>query len=280
MMCCRVLSVLLLTTLCCGQVAVRGTVVVVVPSNAGVVIASDTRTIVKGKTCDGHTKIFDPKLRKNTVVFYTGNGNQVSDPANGIDICQHVEKSTPVLDITKFLTNQANLLPDTLLTIPELQRIATRCLDLVTQYSRTHRLDPAEDGGLFQGVIVTYEAGSGQVRVGRIRMTADAQGRVGYDAPTIYVYEKTDQADRMILGEDKYVQQRVNISRCDAQIRDKTVAMMSLNDAATVAQCVIASAEKQAEEPPPPPRGLGGPIDVFRITKNGVESKRIKSCAQ
>jgi len=135
MMCRRVLSVLLLTTLCCGQVAVRGTVVVVVPSNAGVVIASDTRTIVKGKTCDGHTKIFDPKLRKNTVVFYTGNGNQVSDPANGIDICQHVEKSTPVLDITKFLTNQANLLPDTLLTIPELQRIATRCLDLVTLLS-------------------------------------------------------------------------------------------------------------------------------------------------
>jgi hypothetical protein len=272
----RMVSGVVLTVLCNNQPSACNTLVVIVPANRGIVIASDTRTTMGSSVCDGHTKLIVPKARKNTVVFYTGNGNQVSQPTRDVDVCKYLETTAPLLDINHFLVQQVNLYPDTILTKSELEQISARCVAYITRYAHGHRLSPSRDGSLFQAVVVNYDSEHEQVVVGEIKLVMDSPTQVRNQPPILSVYKQTDAADRIVLGETDYVARYVDIRTCDAQLKSKLTANVSLKYAASIAECIVQKTEEQAHIFSPP-TGIGGPIDIFTITKCGVAKKRIKN---
>jgi len=94
-------SVLLILTL---AVPANGTLVVIVPSADGLVVAADSRTTVNGATCDNQYKITELRRPKRTVVAVTGEVAFISPPdAQERDVCGYLKSAPRMLDIASVV---------------------------------------------------------------------------------------------------------------------------------------------------------------------------------
>ena len=63
-----------------------GTLVLMVPSNNGLVVAADSRTTVVGVNCDGQFKIREPTHPSRTIVTVTGVGTILDAPSQPVPL--------------------------------------------------------------------------------------------------------------------------------------------------------------------------------------------------
>jgi hypothetical protein len=280
------LGTALLTTFCQGQVFSRGTLVAVVPANGGIVVAADTRTTVAQTDCDGNAKLFVPKLRKNTVVFQTGEGLQL--PSFGarqpVDICAYIRSTPPLLDIANFLVQQVDAKPKQVLTETEIQEIAAHCVSKVIEfahkYESVHPLNRYLGQNMFRAAIVSYDVKHETGLLGSFILLVDSMGAPALGKVEWHEFLKTDKTsdDLNYFGETEYVEQSVyrlgqRFLTPYKALFGKTVRHTSLSDATSAALSLITATEEIAKIVKPP-SGIGGPIDVATLTKTGTALER------
>lgn len=261
-----------------------GTLVVLVPAGAGIVLAADTRYTLGQTYCDGNAKLFVPKLRKNTIVFDTGAGllfplnkaHQVVDP------CAYMKSTNPELDIPRFLLNQIDAAPKRILSQTEIEGIGRRCVAAIKTYAEKHQaahpLDSLIGQHMFRAGIASYDAEHEMGLVGTFTVLVDAHGTPMLDDVVWRQILKSDKVQVKKFGETEYVERYVIssgqklLSPYNA-LADKIVSQTSLVDATSAAVSLIAATEETAKMIKPP-TGIGGPIDVATITKMGAVLER------
>ena len=278
-----------LATVCHGQVALSGTLVVVVPSNDGVAVVSDTRRTVASSNCDGEPKVFAAKARKNTVVFETGEGIQVLvGPVHPTDICEYTNSAPRILDISDFVLRQVDAAPNKLLSEDEVRTIATRTLTEVREYaqkySAKHPLQNYVGANMFRAVIVSYDdkrnVGLLGSFIGSVNLSGmpDLNGKVEWKE-----FSTTDKVDDYTeyFGETDYVvanvvrPENVHLLVPHLALTGKTISQVSLGEAVLSGRSLVSATEQIAKTVKPPNgHGIGGPIDVTTITKEGVKVER------
>src|SRR5438046_2261969 len=81
-----------------------GTLVVIVPSRQGLVIAADSRSSIGSTYCDNSFKIIEATRPSRTSAAVTGNDQFIDAPGPGIsDLCQYVTQAHRLLDIRKVV---------------------------------------------------------------------------------------------------------------------------------------------------------------------------------
>ena len=240
------------------------------------------RRAVKG----GQEKLSVPKLRKNTIVFQTGEGLQLPSfgPLPPLDICGYMRSIPPLLDIPAFLVKQIDAKPAQVLTKTEMQGIADRCLLEVLEYAHKyevmHPLSRYLGQNMFRAAIVSYDAQRETGLVGSFIIRVDSMGALALGNVEWHELLKADKTfdDLYYFGETEYVEQFVfklgqRFLGPYKGLFGKTVSQTSLPDATSAALSLIIATEETAKIITPP-HGIGGPIDVATITTTGVEMKR------
>jgi hypothetical protein len=280
-----IVSALLLSALCHGQVSAGGTLVVVVPANGGIIVAADTRSTVGGVYCDGVEKLSIPKLRKNTAVFETGEGIQLpprghSQPLD--DICRYAKSATPLLDMRAFLVQRVDAKPNEVLTKIEMQEIAQESLSKVMEYAHkyetSHPLAVYLGQDMFRAGIVSYDLKREIGSFGTFVVRIDDHGIPVLGDVDWNEFPKSEKIFVFYLGETEYVNQYVLSSAQQTlnsynALTGKTVLQTSLSDAISAALSLITATEETTKIMQPP-TGIGGPIDVITITEKGAVLER------
>jgi hypothetical protein len=280
------LALLLLVTLCECQESAHGTLVAVIPAHGGVVIAADTRaTVLSRPYCDGATKLIIPKKRKQTVIFQTNDGLWYPPIKGKIpeNVCEAMLKTQPMLDLGHFVSEEVDLRAGLVLTPTEIQRIADDCIQKIAKYNRDHPHALKEDANniMFQAVVVFFDIKSESTLVGSFTIVLDTDEKPFAQQVGIAVLAKTDQVTPRLFGETNYVAQNVVGLNTDslAPFRSvvgppmRTFSQLSISDAKSAALSIIETTE-EVTKTIPLHNGIGGPIDVFTITKTGTEKER------
>jgi hypothetical protein len=266
-------SVLLILTL---AVPANGTLVVIVPSADGLVVAADSRTTVNGATCDNQYKITELRRPKRTVVAVTGEVAFISPPdAQERDVCGYLKSAPRMLDIAsvvKSYLERKNVDPARL----QLEDLGAECVGVVQRFRESEplALEPYVGREIFSVVIASYDARSKtatvlnfavridgathRVEAGRFtRIAITPQSRRG-----VWSYGESDYLNRYVFG--GVGRKFLTESTLDYMLADKPVAEARLDEAVAAAGNVIEAASRTTQLTPSP-SGIGGPLEMVLL---------------
>jgi hypothetical protein len=266
-------SVFLIVTL---ALPARGTLVVIVPSADGLVVAADSRTTVNGATCDNAYKITELRRPKRTVVAVTGDVAFIKPPdAAERDVCGYMKSAPHLLDIAsvvKSYLEQKNVDPAKL----RLEDLGAECVGAVQRFRESEplALEPYVGREIFSVVIAGYEARSKtamvlsfavridgvthRVEAGRFtRIAITPQSRRG-----VWSYGESEYLNRNVFG--GVGRKFLTKSTLNYMLEDKPVAEARLDEAVAAAGNVIEAASLTTELTPAP-SGIGGPVEMILL---------------
>lgn len=264
--------VLALVAVVLTRQAAFGTLFVVVPANGGFVVAADTRNVFVNTNCDGVTKIFHPKQRRNTVVLAAGTPFVVQFDKPPNHPCEYMKSGPRMLDIPRLVSMRLDARKNDVLSKSEVNRIANDSFLKVKAFDRANRkVQPLKYyiGFGFQVAIVSYDEKHATVLMGAFAVHVDSKGTPELMTNTsFYRGSKADKLEIKLFGEKDFGSKYVRTPDQMEAIRGKPIGQVSLTDATSAALQYIIEAEKPAEP------DIGGPIDVATITRDGVQIKR------
>ena len=266
-------SVLLILTL---AVPARGTLVVIVPSADGLVVAADSRTTVNGATCDNAYKITELSRPQRTVVAVTGEVAFIKPPAaQEQDVCGYLKSAPRMLDIAsvvKSYLERKNVDPAKL----RLEELGAECVGAVQRFRENEplALEPYVGREIFSVVIASYDAhaktamvlnfavridgSTHRVEVGGFtRIAITPQSRRG-----VWSYGESDYLNRSVFAGAgrKYLTD----ATLNFMLVDKPVAEARRDEAVAAAGNVIEAASRTAQTIPSP-SGIGGPVEMVLL---------------
>jgi hypothetical protein len=266
-------SVLLILTL---SIPAWGTLVVIVPSAEGLVVAADSRTSLNGAACDNQYKITELRRPKRTVVAVTGDVAFVEPPdAQHGDVCGYLKSASRMLDIAavvKDYLERKNVDPAKL----RLEDLGEECVGAVRRFRESEpvALEPYVGREIFSVVVAGYDphsrtgtvlnfavrinAVTHRVEAGRFtRIAITLQSRRG-----VWSYGESDYLNRYVFGGvgRKYLSE----STLDLMLVDKPVAEARLDEAVAAAGNVIEAASRTTELTPSP-SGIGGQVEMVLL---------------
>ena len=266
-------SVLLILSL---AVPAWGTLVVIVPSADGLVVAADSRTSLNGTTCDNQYKITELRRPKRTVVAVTGEVAFIKPPdAQERDVCGYLKSAPRLLDISsvvKSYLDRKNVDPAKL----RLEDLGAECVGAVQRFRESEplALEPYVGREIFSVVIAGYDAHSKtamvlnfavwidgathRVEAGRFtRIAITPQSRRG-----VWSYGESDYLNRYVFGGvgRKYLTD----ATLNFMLVDKPVAEARLDEAVAAAGNVIEAASRTTQVAPAP-TGIGGPVEMVLL---------------
>jgi hypothetical protein len=252
------------------------TLVVLVPSADGLVVAADSRTSVLGAQCDGQFKIAQLKNPSRTVVMVTGDGVFIPPPSAPVsDLCRYQQTAPRLLDmaavVSKYLEHRA---PDPArLSLEDLGaecvRAAERFQESYPEAFRSHL-----GGEIFSVVVASYDpkAKVSTLRNFVVRLDRETH-KIEATRFTKIAVSSTDRRGIWAYGETAYVEKQVyaGIGRqyltaptLDFILQDKPVEQASLDEAVAAAVNLIQAASRAAQQVPAP-SAIGGPIDLVLL---------------
>ena len=260
---------------------IAGTLIVMVPSNAGLVVAADSRTRPeKGINCDNQVKIFEPTHPNHMILTVTGTPTILepsSEPVPLGRICDYINSTTRILDIHKealeFLEESS---AETIAAL-DMSALVKRCIDAtrsaLAQGGIKLHLRRTQD--MFSVVIAAYDpqTGSSAARsfvIGLTRQLEPVLARTFERKAT-----PDDNQNYWAFGETDYLYRQVvrGIGRrylSPATTRFYTtrrpVRDVSVEEARALAVDLIAATARTTAVVPAP-GGIGGPIDVVLVGK-------------
>jgi hypothetical protein len=259
--------------------AAHATLVALVPSEDGLVVAADSRISFLGAECDGAFKIIAPVRPVRTVAIITGDSIFVSPPpAGAANLCRYLETAPRRLNIDTLVRSYLEHSPDdpTQLAFDGLGAACVREVERFRQaYPEALRsflgrdifsvvvasYDPASQTSLLRNFVVRIDAGTHRLRVARFTQTAISP----HDARGVWIYGETSYVDRHVyagFGRRFLSPATIGFLRTRALVRDT-----SLDQAVAVAANIIYAASRAAQTLPPP-SGIGGPIRVMLLGSN------------
>ena len=249
------------------------TLVVLVPSADGLVVAADSRISMADKYCDGQFKIMQLKRPAHTVVMVTGDGVFIPPPSAGEpNLCRYIQSAPRLLDIASIVRKylQRNVAD---LSQLSLANLADECVRAAQRFQQSNpdAFQSHLGGEVFSVVIASYNPKSkvSTMRNFVVRLdSATHQLRAGRFAQ-ISVAD-TDRRGVWAYGETAYLEQSVYAgvgrqfllgSTLGFIVDNKPVADTPLDQSIAAAVNVIQAASRSTEIVPAP-SGIGGPIGV------------------
>lgn len=256
--------------------AATGTLVAMVPSQAGLVVAADSRATINGVACDTEYKIVVPTRPARTVISITGNGKffRTAD-LNAATLCQDFAHAKPLLDIGAIVKTWLEA-QDLDLTHLSLAALSATCLERVRDFARAWPNALASFSGreMFSVVLAAYDPAD---RTALIRNFVVAIAPETSDPSVVrsedYRFAPQDAKNDRVFGEGAYFEQSVvhgpGQQFFDAATKafiagNQTVAATPLDEAVDVATNLVAATERTTALVPAQ-TGIGGPIDVVLL---------------
>jgi hypothetical protein len=255
------------------------TLVVLVPSADGLVVAADSRTSILGASCDGQFKITQLRRPSRTVVMVTGDGVFIKPPsAPEPDLCRYQQSAPRLLDmaavVSSYLQQKA---PDPAQF--SLEDLGAECVRAAERFQASYPAAfQAHTGGeIFSVVIASYDptARVSKLRNFVVRIDRETH-RIEAARFTEIAVSPTDRRGVWTYGETAYVDQNVyaglgrqflTAPTLNFILVDKPVAQAPLDQAVAVAVNLI-QATSRATKVVPAPSGIGGPIEVVLLGRN------------
>jgi hypothetical protein len=255
------------------------TLVVLVPSADGLVVAADSRTSILGAPCDGQFKITQLRRPSRTVVMVTGDGIFIKPPsAPEPDLCRYQQSAPRLLDIaavvSSYLERKA---PD--VSQPSLEDLGAECVRAAQRFQKSYpeAFQSHLGGEIFSVVIASYDPREkiSNLRNFVVRMDRETH-RIEASRFTQIAVSPGDRRGVWAYGEAAYVDQNVyagfgrqflTAPTLDFILVDKPVAEAPLDEAVAVAVNLIQAASRAAQVVPAP-SGIGGPIDMVLLGHN------------
>jgi hypothetical protein len=255
-----------------------GTLVVIVPTAQGLVVAADSRTALLGTTCDSQYKITEVKRPKRTVIAVTGEVAFIAQPGPDVkDFCDYLRLAPRLLDIptvVKGYLERKNADPfklslDDLASdcVGELERIRGANPLAFEQYVG-HEIfsvviasfDARSKNSLLLNFVVRINPSTRKVEAGRFtRITITPQTRRG-----VWSYGETDYLNRNVLA--GVGRSYLTNDTFDFILVDKPVSEARLGQAVAMATNIIEAASRTTQIIPSP-SGIGGPVDIVLLSK-------------
>jgi hypothetical protein len=252
------------------------TLVVLVPSADGLVVAADSRTTVLGTQCDGQFKIVQLKRPSRTVVMVTGDGVFIPPPSTAEkDLCRYQQSAPHLLDMTAVVSSylQRNAHAPEKLSLKDL---GAKCVHAAQRFQALHpeAFRSHLGGEIFSVVLASYDpkAKVSTLRNFVVRMSQETQkieatrfAKIAVsstDRRGIWAYGETDYVEKQVYG--GFGRQFLSASTLDFFLQDKPVAQASRDQAVAAAVNLIQAASRAAQQFPAP-SAIGGPIDVVLL---------------
>ncbi|MCA1514557.1 hypothetical protein [Bradyrhizobium sp. NBAIM01] len=252
--------------------AARGTLVVAIPTKAGLVLAADRRTTPRGIHCDGVRKILVPKT-KGTTVFITGMATMRDMSAIPDDeLCETLRTTPSPIDFgrmtTAFVDRQSGPLIDL-----DGQGLSEAIFAEIRRYIEGGELQPFF--GQERVTTIVIASFDPESRVSRVwQFWVNFTGPVLFQLQPLPVrkFSLDDAPDIIPYGENEYFASNVlnGIGRqfLDGSIetiRDKrSIANVSVEDARKAGVNLIEAAAETASLIKPP-SGIGGGVDCALV---------------
>jgi hypothetical protein len=257
-----------------------GTLVVMVPTAAGLVIAADSRLTLVGTNlfCDGTFKITELDNVDRTALVVTGTST-VRDTRSleGVllsDFCSLLYKIPLKFDANSLLKAIIDAKPELVDDSFDLPRA---CVDAVNEFVRgePHAFDALLGRNIFQVALASYDDADKISLVRSFKIDLSKEGTVNSSQVKVERHRSTDKLSLLLFGEADYLTSQVfsgpglqflgerygrfkNMGN-DAQIREID-AMLG----ADFATDLIEAAEKTSRIVPAT-TGIGGPVDVLLL---------------
>jgi hypothetical protein len=269
--------------------AVSGTLVVLVPSGNGLIVAADSRTTIGGKVyCDNRFKILIPRSPPRTVATVTGTGTFVA----GIEniplekVCEHIHEAPRLLDIGAIVIQhlEAN---NHVLEAPHTEKLLDACVEAVRAYGNSgqNRLGEFAGYAMFAVVIAAFDPSTPMTRIRRfvVNILSDGQPMGGL----VIENDFPANARREILafGETDYLNKNVYGGAGRQFLSEQTIRFISQHgpikdvqrDEAERVAVEVVEAVSKTTTIVAAPTGIGGPVDVVLLgAKSSPEKVRWK----
>lgn len=263
-----------------GPIFERGTLVVMVPTNEGLLVASDSRTTGAGTYCDGQQKSIAPSHPDRTVFTVTGIGTILAppNPSQRAQLCEYLRTGPRLLDIVQVVrTHLDRAGSETILTM-NFGALVFDCIRAAkeAQASNPKALANYANQVLFQVVLAAYDPAFPLYTFRNFKIGVNAQLEP-FVLPEMNM-DARGPGERLVFwkfGESDFLEQ--HILKADGVGRNfltaDTIRLMEelpiiqdvgIKGAQAAAADLIQATERMATLVPPP-SGIGGPVDIFLL---------------
>ncbi len=256
--------------------AAHATLVALVPSKDGLLVAADSRITFLGAECDGAFKIIEPARPLRTVAIVTGDAIFVAPPpAGAANLCRYLETAPRRLNIDALVRSYLDRSADDPAQLA-FDGLSAACVRQVERFRRAYpetlrrftgrdifsvvvaSYDPASQAALLRNFVVRIDARTRRVRAARFTETAISP----HDARGVWLYGETSYVDRYVyagFGRKFLSSATVGFLRTRIPVRDTP-----MDPAVSVAVNIIQAAGRAAQVVPAP-SGIGGSIRVVLL---------------
>jgi hypothetical protein len=249
------------------------TLVVLIPTQEGLLFTADSRTTVKGVSCDNAFKIVELTHRKHTAITVTGHGTFL--PGDGsalIDPCRYIRATPPLLDIESLVQQELES-GSGILRQEEILALTNKCKESVAKfafdYARFKPLEQFRGKAILQVVIGSYNPADRTFLIVYFEILAGEDLTV--QAPGVHWHEMSmeDKSGPMLFGEVSYVEQHVYNLESELEyfnaFRQSGKKVKDVTAEAQLAAVNLIEATSRRTEKIPAPSGIGGSVDVLLV---------------
>ena len=278
-----VLAVLLLPPLA------GATLVVLVPSADGLVVAADSRISILGAQCDGQFKIVRLTKPARTVVMVTGDALFVQPPGpHETDFCHYVEAAPRLLDIAAVARGYLEQNSDS--SKPSLEGLGQACAQAAGRFRRGHpdTFQPYAGKEIFSVIVASYDPGSRvatmrnfvvrihaathEIQAGRFaETTVKPEDRRG-----VWTYGETGYVDRNVYA--GFGRKYLAAPTLDFILTARPVGEVPMGESAAAAVNILQAASTTTHTVLAA-SGIGGPIEVVLLGRK-AEPEQIEWVAR
>ena len=262
----------------------HGTLIVLIPTQSGLVAASDSRLSLDGAMCDGVEKFLIAEKPERLLIAVTGRrGVWPVSIFTAPDKCNFIRTNRRDFDLGESAKAyvEAAAVPIEKIDLTALTR---HCVDgwLTFFKSQPYRLDGTTSFSRL--VLASYDPSSGitRIRIVDISFPLVPGGKINATVPFDIMLSPDDLAAPYVLGESDYYFEKVQPHLLLSAKRDATKKQLAqplkimdttLRDGIDIAIEMI-EATSQMTESVPAASGIGGPIDV-RVIGNSPRPTKI-----
>ncbi len=259
-----------------NPISLDGTLVLAVPSNEGLVIATDSRMrVAPGVFCDNQYKIIEPDRPDRSVIAVAGAGINVPGPGPDVrDLCAYSMRARRNYDIGALARDYVEARDANIATI-QLDELAALCVETIVKFQMTHGLEPLKafwDKRLFNVVLASYDPGARRSFVKRIGLNLEPGGRPFIDRRDSHNFSQESDGQLVAFGEAEFLNKNV-VNGVGQQFlrgafaewqKQKTIAEINRSLALNAATDLIEAASKTADLMRYD-GGIGGPVDAVLL---------------
>jgi hypothetical protein len=258
-----------------GTVFIAGTLVIMVPTQNGLVIAADSRVTneTRDRVCDEDFKLIEvsrgPLRIAATITANTG----MRKPSNNPDYCEHLRTAPVWLDLRSDLRNHLENSKSSAPSLTDFQLAAEDAFSKLPAEAMPY-LKPLVGSPFANLVIASFDPKSKVTRISRaiLSLTANLQPRIGEETIEEIGPDHTKMFYR--IGEQAYADTQMQNGTL-ANLFENSATLKFLSSAGAVrevrrpeainAAVDFINAVSKATKTVPAPSAIGGPVDVLFI---------------